>query len=1073
MMKRWLVVSMGLLALRTAHAQVFVYPRRPAKSNVQYYGFKWRYIDLVVGEGADTADADRVREGLDATPAPGQTGAVAEAGAARAGEETRDLKRTQASKHPPSKQGGIRLFFYESEREIAERAAVAIEQTYNELVQVFGYQPQITFPYVLYSSYQEFRRTNLFPVQEGVLGVTSPQSLELTLPYFGDHSEFLRVSRHELAHEFTIQKIRSIAREKKTWGNPLESLPQWFVEGSAEYIAQRGIDPEADMRARDLVVNPWPAHAHYLGDFFSNSPYNTLWIYKLGQVRCAFLDDVYGQGTVQRIISNAYKMALPLGRRLNGFTELVQSVTGDKPEEVSAKFAHWIKARVFAEWLDNEQDLPQLKPLPVHRGAANAIAAAPSGNLLAVRSTDPQTGRTSLYLVDPRAPDHDRLVVADARPGVESLHPIDPRNFDLRDDRIVYAAEFQGHDVLYWERIDHAASRMAPKKHGSGPDKSAGPPSENAALPPEPTWKVRLRVGHRKAYRFDREHIVAIYSPVFSPAGDQVAFIGLDTKGTRDLYVMTPQGRHGYSLTQVTHDPYAERQVAWGPQGLIYTSDVTGSGRHNLFQVAPDGSSPPIRLTVEDRDELDPVVLADGRVLFTAWDGAAANLYEVKGPSPGGIRQVVQRTDISTGLFNASPGPDGSLWTLFYFSGRYWPARLPAAQLLQRPAVTEEAPEPPRIYETRPLDDAKVYHGIAPRNWQVEPGFGYVGAGAGALYGQVYLPITDRLRNQSLVMNMAAWGNFQLLEGYAFYSNRLRRWTWGTGPFQQLRFRVDDTFFDQGLRFTSYERYVGMMSSLRYPFGRFVYVQADLTGGIVDPFLSYDIESFLSDGSSSGNGTGQDLLKQWNADHPGIALQSELTGRIGFDSIRYHPKTGPLAGQSALLEGMLGVRGRGSGIDSGLYGTARIDAEKSFPLISTAKVYFRGGFGTSFGGDAASYFFLYSYETLRGAPFGDTDFLLGRHYLYTTGEFQFPLDPVIRLALISNIQGVAGLDFGTVSDSLDRFWNRRILDLALGGNFILGPLELRIQWAKPFDIGAPVPNDGAWVPNISLGWLYM
>ena len=46
--------------------------------------------------------------------------------------------------------------------------------------------PDHQLPYVLYSSYEEFLQTNLFPVQEGILGVTSTIDLKLALPYFGD-----------------------------------------------------------------------------------------------------------------------------------------------------------------------------------------------------------------------------------------------------------------------------------------------------------------------------------------------------------------------------------------------------------------------------------------------------------------------------------------------------------------------------------------------------------------------------------------------------------------------------------------------------------------------------------------------------------------------------------------------------------------------------------------------------------------------------------------------------------------------------------------------------------------------
>ena len=75
----------------------------------------------------------------------------------------------------------MRLYFYERERPIAERAAASIEASYKYLSAEFSYKPKQTFAYFLYASYIEFLQTDLYPLQEGVLGVTSPETLEVTL----------------------------------------------------------------------------------------------------------------------------------------------------------------------------------------------------------------------------------------------------------------------------------------------------------------------------------------------------------------------------------------------------------------------------------------------------------------------------------------------------------------------------------------------------------------------------------------------------------------------------------------------------------------------------------------------------------------------------------------------------------------------------------------------------------------------------------------------------------------------------------------------------------------------------
>src|SRR5699024_7806512 len=118
---------------------------------------------------------------------------------------------------------------------IAERAAAFIEESYRQLVDDFSFVPNETLPYTLYNSYQEFLQTNIFPVQEGVLGVTGRRDSQLILPYFGDHRLFRRISTHEMAHQFTIQKAKAVAKNASVSGDPLDRMPLWFIEGLAEY----------------------------------------------------------------------------------------------------------------------------------------------------------------------------------------------------------------------------------------------------------------------------------------------------------------------------------------------------------------------------------------------------------------------------------------------------------------------------------------------------------------------------------------------------------------------------------------------------------------------------------------------------------------------------------------------------------------------------------------------------------------------------------------------------------------------------------------------------------------------
>src|SRR5205814_962917 len=108
--------------------------------------------------------------------------------------------------------------------------------------------------------------------------------------------------------------------------------------------------------------------------------------------------------------------------------------------------------------------------------------------------------------------------------------------------------------------------------------------------------------------------------------------------------------------------------------------------------------------------------------------------------------------------------------------------------------------------------------------------------------------------------------------------------------------------------------------------------------------------------------------------------QERTTVTFGYDTIRYHALSGPLDGTSLLLEPSLSVQP----FDDEDYSMVQLDAQRYFQIYGRVKFCLRGGVGTSVGGKLARRFFLYSFDTIRGAEFQDANFLLGRDYMYST-----------------------------------------------------------------------------------------
>ncbi|RVU44745.1 tolB protein precursor protein [Lujinxingia sediminis] len=1092
-----LVLTLGALP-PAAEAQIYVVPRRPNQSNVRYFDFEWYHVDILVGPEADTSDADRIdsprgphdgplqlgpsatdeapelgveRSGLDAAPRstlasddgpltpaddfpdPATDTATeppeVELPAEREAREKR--KNTPSPEFPAStldeRSGGVRLYFYEREREVAQRAAAYIERSYRRLARDFNYVPTRTLPYILYNSYQEFLQTNIFPLQEGVLGVTSRRGdLKLVLPYFGDHRLFEHVSSHEMVHQFTIQKAQDVAKNAGVSGDPLDRMPLWYIEGIAEFYSLEGLDPETEMIARDLLLNPDPERGYVMLDFFEDRPYSGLWTYKIGQTRVAFLEETYGEGTLQEILEASHKL---LGGRNTevepiSFRGLLAEVTGDDARTISARFESWLKERSYTSFLNSGQDAPDLSIYTETEGVMQTMTTSPDGFLMLYRAIATDTGQVRLYLNDVRDPEQHIRVAADGTPGVESLHPVGPRTFDVRDDTLVFVARANGRDVLYIQELETTVERT---QNAEG--ESTG-------------WKVDLGLGKRRGFELGREGLLAAESPSFSPDGRRVAFIGLDEDGQKDLYLFEPLDGDDFTLRRLTDDLYAERGVSWGPSGIVYTGDGTEHRYYNLFEIAPTPGAHPRRLTREARDHIAPRALADGRIFFTAYDAGRANLYQV---AEAGL---TRRTDIVTGLFDLAPGPGNTLWAVFYHRGQRRPARIQEKRLLdvsllasENPSETSEAPAIP----SRPIEGAERYSAASFKNWELANVFGLLGASSSGLYGQLMLLTNDRLRNHAIFVNVLAFGDLNNTLADLTYLNQERRLIWGAGIFQDVRYRVEDTLPDTP-RFLSGERFYGGRATLRFPINRFAFVQGELAVGGVSYFLTEGSQNLLLNEDLATPDVGR--LERWAGRYEGPRFQTSPSLSLGYNTIRYHPGTGPLSGGSILAETTLDVQP----FRDEVHGSVRVDAERYFPIYGRINLSLRAAAGTTYGGQLARQFYLSSFDTLRGVEFGDIDYLLGSTFGFVKTELRFPLNFLLRVPLL-DIEGLVGADFGGTGQNLEDLWQWRAFSPVAGLNFGLGPLVFRLHFAKPINIGAPrLPRDGQWITNFSLGWRY-
>ena len=970
---------------------------------------------------------------------------------------------------PAGGPGGIRLYFYERERPIAERALPSIRSSYLRLVDQFHYSPTKRIPYILYRSHREFLATNVFQITEGTLGVTSPENLQMSLPYFGDHERFREVSTHEMVHQFMIQKLNDLA-SSEGMDTPVINLPLWFIEGIAEYYTKGGLDPEADLYLRDLVWNPNPEERYEILPFGEDRYRGYIPTYKLGQARVTFIADVYGKEKIQAFLENSHLVGASIGGRTErAFAALVRRVLNEDIEQVDARWRTWLKRRYYPEYLRIRQDLPAVRDLRNLKGEPDVFDVSADGNLVLYRGLDRERGRVRLYLMDARHPRGAREVAEDAKPGIESLHPIDHDVLALGDGVLAFAAQSGAGDVLYVQGFQHT-----PPGGGKSPRLKLGK-------------QRRIHVGHPEGRVF-----IEISDPTFSMDSSHIAFVGLTEQGQRDVYVV-PAG--GGEARQLTNDPYAERDLAWGRDGIYCSSDATDHGRFNLFRLDPSTGAR-TRLTTAPTSDRHPRPQADGSILFTSHAAGKPDVYLL---GEAGIQRL---TDFATGLTLPAAAPQGrGIYAATFYRGRFRMVEVPKVALLSEPAQPVEPVDAAALEIPRePIpDSAPRYSAASRRNWKPEAGIAFGGGTSNNVAGRAAMLFSDTLRDNLIYLDLSIYGDWDYTQGLFLYENRGQRVNWVVGGFHFVQQQIDR--IDPSL--TYFQRDFGAVGTLRYPLDRFQRVETELA---VSGVNRYCLTDYAADVPVFCEGTqvARPGATEWEARNGSVNLALTPTVRYGYDTMRLDFFTGPISGKSFLAElggGYLPQR-------SAVHGFARVDASTTWQIVGRANLSLRASAGASFAPDEngrnwARSWWLSSADNLRGFYPLDIAYLVGQNYYVANAELQLPLNSIIRFLFFDYIEGVAALDFGGVfnrfSDRMQEVcadappgfpgpltcttvmtepgaWEARTLTGVLGTNVLFGPILLRVHFGHPFDIGGqetPAQQDGRnWVTNVTLRYFF-
>ncbi len=659
----------------------------------------------------------------------------------------------------------FRVFFYENEREIAEIAAAAAEQSYDYLADKFNHDIPKKVPLIIYSAPTFFAQTNVIPsmLPENVAGFTEFYKGRMVVPFNGSVGDFRRVVRHELVHSFMYDKIlANISEHRKVsyYGPPL-----WFTEGLAE-LWSGDWETQAEMILTDMTLSGSIRNIDDLEDLSG-----TFFMYKFGESFCRFLSEHYGEDKIEMLFENWWKA--------KGFSSLFKLTIGKSIEDVSKEWVYDLKKRTFPKLAKSDLPARVTKPLEEKEFAVKPVALP-----VPYRGADDwiiykanKLGYSGIYMRSPSRKEEVTLVKGERSSAFESLYLLQTRISVSAEGRIVFVSKRYERDVLYVYDV---------------------PRGEICTTHEFPS-------------------LFQLSSPSWSPDGTSIVFSGAASDGVYDLYSYSPVDS---TLHQLTDDVYLDVEPVVAPDGSIVFSSDRGSfgydGYMNLFRLSlPDSTIIP--LTYGRFSDRSPQFVGRN-LLFSSDRSGTSNIYQM---DSSGL--VFQLTDFATGAFDPVISGNQLVFSAYENFGFGIFMQPYDSTTFRGVTVT-----PPTFSVWNPEHlSGRLEEGVVAYQNEFSIDIAQSAIAYDAVYGSMggfQTVFSDMLGNQLyyLLISNSASTKDELLKSFSVgltYINKTRRLNYGVGAFHLFDEHYDD--------FEGYisERQTGVEGLVSYPLSKFTRVE--------------------------------------------------------------------------------------------------------------------------------------------------------------------------------------------------------------------------------------------------------
>lgn len=144
------------------------------------------------------------------------------------------------------------IYFYDGGEWLARVSAEYMEEEFNKITDMLGYAPYFKTKIFIYNSVADLHQSNAGMQEKASEGETEFIKTHVEAAYPGSITEFKRDLVYRISKMLIYDMMYGGSLTDMFQSSYLLNLPEWFMEGAAQYLA-RGWDVELDDYMRDLM----------------------------------------------------------------------------------------------------------------------------------------------------------------------------------------------------------------------------------------------------------------------------------------------------------------------------------------------------------------------------------------------------------------------------------------------------------------------------------------------------------------------------------------------------------------------------------------------------------------------------------------------------------------------------------------------------------------------------------------------------------------------------------------------------------------------------------------------------